>query len=437
MIVLEEYLGSYLEVRLSNSFLVEVCRPVIQMIDFFESNSVRVQYRYEKLVMLLFDFLSKFAKDAGVTNNNDPDGKALLKARYRGEKNQLSNKEIWLGKKVEALLLDLSLTRESEELQVWIMQVRAFYEAAVDKMIKYFGPGIESKTLKALSVLDPKVWRTKSQDHIKKQFRILGEKFNNVIEILELPDLMIEISQVCYLMRSTEGLEGVEKGDADGFMSALHGHEDIEGSPEFPLLTKLGSSCCTVYNSSSPAERDFSHMNEMVGGGGSKNRTSQELLLAKMTIKAEINMLARKCLKCKVLKEKDQKSYHCHCHLFSPPEELMETMRGGQPHKRYQMALEKAAAENKDKEVLKALLEEEDKSVKDKNMKDEVLRLQKRCLERKKAVKKAAKEKEAKEKEKKKQSTTHVSFMRYNHDYSSNLIKSIIILKFLIPPLPR
>ena len=48
MIVLEEYLGSYLEVRLSNSFLVEVCKPVIQMIDFFKSNSMRVQYRYEK-----------------------------------------------------------------------------------------------------------------------------------------------------------------------------------------------------------------------------------------------------------------------------------------------------------------------------------------------------------------------------------------------------
>ena len=121
MIVLEEYLGSYLEVRLSNSFLVKVCKPVIQRIDFFESNSVRVQYRYEKLVMLLFHFLSKFAKDAGVTNNNDPDGKALLKAHYKGEKNQLSNKEIWLGKKGEALLLDLGLNRESEEIQAWMM----------------------------------------------------------------------------------------------------------------------------------------------------------------------------------------------------------------------------------------------------------------------------------------------------------------------------
>ena len=242
MIVLEEYLGSYLEVRLSNSFLVEVCKPVIQMIDFFESNSVRVQHRYEKLVILLFEFLSKFAKNAGVSNNNDPDGKALLKANYKGVNNQLSNKEIWLGKKVEALLLHLNLTRESEELQAWMLQVRSFYEAAMEKMIKYFGPGIKSTTLKALCVLDPKVWRTKSLDHVKKQFRILGEKFTNVIAILDLPDLMTEISKVSYLMISTKGMGGLEEGEAVGFISALHSHEDIEGSPEFPLRPSLQAS---------------------------------------------------------------------------------------------------------------------------------------------------------------------------------------------------
>ena len=59
MIVLEEYMGSYLEVWLTNSFLVEVCKLVIQMIEFFESNSVRIQYQYKMLGMLLFDFLSK------------------------------------------------------------------------------------------------------------------------------------------------------------------------------------------------------------------------------------------------------------------------------------------------------------------------------------------------------------------------------------------
>ena len=118
-------------------------------------------------------------------------------------------------------------------------------------------------------------------------------------------------------------------------------------------------------------------------------------------------MLARNCVKCNILKEKDQKINHCHCHLFSPYEDRMDTMRGqGQPHQRYQMALDKAAAENKDKEVLKSLLEEEDISVRDEDMKDKLLGLQKWCLERKKAVEKAM------EKEKKKQHTTHVSFMR-------------------------
>ena len=143
-------------------------------------------------------------------------------------------------------------------------------------------------------------------------------------------------------------------------------------------------------------------MNVMVGDG-SKNRTSQELLLAKMTIKAEINMLARKCVKCQTLKEKDQKSNHCHCHLFSPSEELMETMRGGQPRQRYQKDQDKAAAEEKDKKVLKSLLEEEDKAAAEDDMKSELLRLKKRSLDKKKDAKKA------KEKEKIGQQSTNVS----------------------------
>ena len=89
-------------------------------------------------------------------------------------------------------------------------------------------------------------------------------------------------------------------------------------------------------------------------------------------------------------------------------------MRGDRPYQRYQMALEKAVADNKDNEVLMALPEEEDKSIRDEDMKDKVLRLQKWCLERKKAVKKA------KEKEKNNQPAAHTSFMRSNHDCSSN-----------------
>ena len=66
MIVLEKFLGNYLEVRLSNRFLLEVGKPVMELISFFESQKIRIQDRYSKLVLLLHSFLSKFMKNAGI-----------------------------------------------------------------------------------------------------------------------------------------------------------------------------------------------------------------------------------------------------------------------------------------------------------------------------------------------------------------------------------
>ena len=40
MIVIENYLGHYLEVRLSNRFLIDVSKPVIEVLDYFESSTV-------------------------------------------------------------------------------------------------------------------------------------------------------------------------------------------------------------------------------------------------------------------------------------------------------------------------------------------------------------------------------------------------------------
>ena len=43
MIVLKQYLGNYLEVRLSCHFIIDVSKPVMDLISFFESSKVRIR----------------------------------------------------------------------------------------------------------------------------------------------------------------------------------------------------------------------------------------------------------------------------------------------------------------------------------------------------------------------------------------------------------
>jgi hypothetical protein len=52
---------------------------------------------------------------------------------------------------------------------------------------------------------------------------------------------------------------------ADEFFSCLSKKVDEEGEAIFLILSRLGSALSTIYNSSSPAERDFSLVNLNVG----------------------------------------------------------------------------------------------------------------------------------------------------------------------------
>ena len=81
------------------------------------------------------------------------------------------------------------------------------------------------------------------------------------------------------------------------------------------------------------------------------------------------------------------------------------------------MDQDNAAAEEKDKGVLKSLLVEDDKPVREEDMKNEVIWLKKRCVEKMKDVKKA------KEKGKNGQQTTNVSFTRKKYNYMYNQFK--------------
>jgi len=407
MIVLEKFLGNYLEVRLCNRFLLEVGKPVMELISYFESQKIRVQDRHSKLVLLLHSFLSKFMKNAGVENNETATGVILLKADYRNRTKQLEDKQLFVGGKVESLLAELGLLKESPEIKNWLLKVRGFYEEAVFKIIKYFSKSIKSKTLRSLAVLAPTSWSGMELDDLKKCWRVLGQQFSNVIQVSELPDLMVDVAAL-----KVQGSTGdPDKMEVDEFFSNLSKVTDDEGNLVFPLLSKLGSALATLYNSSSMAERDFSLMNAIVAD---KSRTSQLLLLAKMYIKAEIMGLARSCKQCKVLSSVDEDGRHCHCHLWQPTDELMDTMRGGQPYRRYKADMEKRKQEEEDKQVLKDLNAQEDERKRLLDLKEEVEKMRKRVerqdkedAEKKKneAAKKATEASEKKKGNKKRKSS--------------------------------
>ena len=114
MIVLEKYLGNYLDVKLSIAFILDVSKPVMELINFFESEKIRIQDRHRKLVSLLHNLLGKFFENAGCndSNNNSVEGEDLLKVKFGDRKRQLNDDEIFLGPRVESLLRELGLTRQ-------------------------------------------------------------------------------------------------------------------------------------------------------------------------------------------------------------------------------------------------------------------------------------------------------------------------------------
>ena len=194
-------------------------------------------------------------------------GVILLKADYRNRTKQLEDKQLFVGGKVESLLAELGLVKESPEIKNWLLKVRGFYEEAVFKIIKYFSQSIKSKTLRSLAVLAPTSWSGMELNDLKKCWRVLGQQFSNVIQVSELPGLMVDVAAL-----KVQGSTGdPDKMEVDEFFSNLSKVTDDEGNLVFPLLSKLGSALATLYNSSSMAERDFRLMNAIVSD---KSRTS-------------------------------------------------------------------------------------------------------------------------------------------------------------------
>ena len=133
----------------------------------------------------------------------------------------------------------------------------------------------------------------------------------------------------------------------------------------------------------------------LIFGDPRKNRTSQLLLLAKMFIAAEIRSLARACKRCKLLSVKGEQLPHCHCSLWHPPEDLLVTMRNGQPWKRYKKDLEENRKKEESLQDLKEMEAADDAIDRVDDLGSELSKLRKRVEKKEVASKEEAKKKKA------------------------------------------
>ena len=129
-----------------------------------------------------------------------------------------------------------------------------FYEEALAKMFKYFGPSLKSKTLRYLGVLCPSATLNLSLDELKLRWKYLGESFPNIVTSSEVYNLMDEVVK----LKTLDGLD--EDLEPDVFFEELSSLNDENGNKVLPVITKLGPALLTGHNSGSNAERDFSLM---------------------------------------------------------------------------------------------------------------------------------------------------------------------------------
>ena len=432
MTLLEKYMGNYVEVRLTNKFLLDVTAPLMKFLDTFEKNEVKVHVRFEKIVSLIYDFASKYLKNAGLDDDEDTiTAKKLLKIKFTDEDLQLSNKDIFLGPSVDSFLEEMKLKRDSPLIASWLARVRLFYVEASEKLNKYFSASLKSKTMQFLSVLSPRAAKSFSLEELQRRWRYLAEKFPTVIKTHEISRMLGEV-------RLLKNLDVEDRIGPEEFFRDLMDELDDDGDPVFELVSKLGQALLTIYNSSSCVERDFTLQNFLTSDKR-KNRTSQLRLQARLNMMSNVHSLRKYCGKCeeKRLKKKsereavllndsqeeseesdddddkdvegDQKSKkadgvkHCHCFLFRPSEEMVTSMSNGQPYRRSKDDMMLKREKKKADEVLKDARKFQDDKRRKNDLMFELQHLKKKVeVDKRKAVeeKSAVKRKGSEDKQK-------------------------------------
>ena len=358
MKIIEIYIKNYIEIRLLNKFLIWISKPFVDFIDFFESREIRVQYRWDKMFLMLSEHLSKFLKNGGINNKTRPTVSDLLGTEYSNKDKLLSNDEVAVGADVRSFIRKIGLSPNSPELKNYYQSIFRFYQESTKFMIKYFSIPVKSTNLRYLGVLNPTVNEC-NLDTLKKKLVYLGEKFPNIQTEENIEELKIEAVRYFHLNLHSNANE--ERQSVEEFINQLRTIK-IENELQFTQLVKLFTALATIYNCSSEVERDFSKQN-IIYSNSKRHALTQEMTQASLSIMSSSLELARDCKRCNDMDTERKKRVnsgekverrqikHCHCSFMAPEPSLMDDLKNHGPRKRYFEKFERSNDENSEAEM--------------------------------------------------------------------------------------
>ena len=196
--------------------------------------------------------MAKFLMNGGrKAGKDDFTTRDLLDVDVTDSSLQLSDKNMFLGPKVETFLVEVGLTRSSPELAPWLGKVREFYCEALAKAQKYFRAPLASKVLRACDVFDPEVLFSSPLDEVKNKFQTVASRFSNVIKNERVPDLLDQIA-------SLHSRKDIKELAATMTPVQIFGRLVTWRDGRYGLIGLLGCAILSVHNSGAMAERDFS-----------------------------------------------------------------------------------------------------------------------------------------------------------------------------------
>ena len=387
MMILEIYLKNYLMVRLVNKFLVSVGKPFVEFIDFFESREVRVQHRFEKMLLLLTSHLSSFLKNGGFDKEIDViTAKEALDVDFKNSSKYLPKADVLVGADVKDFIKKMGLAPNSPELTAFYSKVFDFYTESSEFMIKYFRAGLTSKTLQYLSVLSPNA-KNLDLDTARKRWLYLAEKFPNIISEHEAEDLRSEL--VAYRqLPDPDDMEDIPPDEWFARVAAM----SRGGEKCFPVLSKLALGLCTIYNSSSETERDFSLQNLLLADT-KRHSMSQTKLQSYLAVISHAGHLSKVCERCRVADDerkarrkagetgKRVQTSHCHCSFLRPDEDLLSKLRSSEPAQRFAKRKKEKKVKDLTEEQTKEELKKKDLGEAQEDFKREVRKLKRKIQE--------------------------------------------------------
>ena len=304
----------------------------IDFIYYFEAEEVRIHHRHSKIMWLVAEHLTKFMKNGGIPLGDTVTVSHLRHVDYDNARLLLTKDKLYIGQATKRFITEMKMSCDTKALQPFFTGVYKFYKTSTQFMLKYFSNHLHSITLKYLIVLSPAHRRTVPLEEAVKMWTYLGEKFSNIINDDEIDELIRELRNYHLDMNDDEGVsQEVDKWWAA--VAKLKHKEDH--SQVFPHLSKLALGLCTVYNSSSPAERDFT-VQSHIYADKRVHKLGQKKLVAKTTLRSSVAVAARDCSKChEARKDKEEqrqqgknparyKAMHCHCNLLPLDQSLIK-----------------------------------------------------------------------------------------------------------------